>query len=245
MASREMAGSAWPATRRRERLFYTGMAVAIVVTVFAGFARTYYLKSYFGGAALSPLLHVHGLVFTSWLALFFTQTVLVAARRTDVHRRLGVAGGVLAALVAVAGVVTAVVRAKQGAAPPGFPPLAFLAIPLGDMLVFTSLVGAGFYFRRRADTHKRLMLLATVGILPAAISRLPFEFLKAGPPAFFALTDLFVAACVLYDLAARGRVHPATVWGGLVVVLSQPLRLMIAGTSAWLAVATWLIGWAP
>ena len=144
-----MAAPAWPAARRRERVFYSGMAVAIVVTVFAGFSRTYYLKSYFGGAALSPLLHAHGLIFTSWLALFFTQTVLVAAHRIDVHRRLGLAGGVLAALVAAAGVVTAVVRAKQGAAPPGFPPLAFLAIPLGDMLVFTSLVGAGFYFRRR------------------------------------------------------------------------------------------------
>ena len=236
---------AWPPAKRRERLFYTGMAIAVVATVFAGFARTYYLKSYFGGAALSPLLHVHGVVFTSWLALFFTQTILVAAHRIDIHRRLGVAGGVLAALVAVVGVVTAVVRTKQGAAPPGFAPLPFLAIPLGDMLVFTSLVGAGFYFRRRADTHKRLMLLATIGILPAAIARLPFEVMKAGPPAFFGFTDLFVVACVLYDLAARGRVLPATAWGGLVVVLSQPLRLMIAGTSAWLAVANWLTGWVP
>ena len=57
------------------------------------------------------------------------------------------------------------------------------------------------------------MLLATIGILPAAIARLPFEFLKAGPPAFFALTDLFVALASLYDLAARGRVHSATIWG--------------------------------
>jgi hypothetical protein len=218
------------------------MAVAAVATVFAGFAKTYYLKSYFGGAALSPLLHVHGVVFTSWLALFFTQTVLVAAHRIDIHRRLGIAGGVLAALVAAVGIVTAVVRAKQGAAPPGFPPLAFLAIPLGDMLVFTSLVGGGFYFRRRAETHKRLMLLATIGILPAAISRLPFELLKAGPPAFFGLTDLFVVACVVYDLAARGRVHPATAWGGLVVVASQPLRLMVSSTRGWLAVASWLTG---
>jgi hypothetical protein len=222
------------------------MAVAAVATVFAGFAKTYYLKSYFGSPALGPLLHVHGVVFTSWLALFFTQTVLVAAYRIDVHRRLGIAGGVLAALVAAVGVVTAVVRAKQGAAPPGGPPpLVFLAIPLTDILLFTSLVGAGLYFRRRGDTHKRLMLLATIAILPAAIARLPFELLKAGPPAFFGLTDLFVAACIVYDLAARGRVHPATAWGGLVVVASQPLRLMVASTSAWLAVANWLTRWVP
>lgn len=239
-----MAAPAWPASKRRERFFYCGMAVAVVATVFAGFAKTYYLKAYFGTPALSPLLHVHAVVFTSWLVLFFTQTVLVAAHRIDVHRRLGIAGGVLAALVAAVGAVTAVVRAKQGATPPGGPPpLVFLAIPLTDILVFTSLVGAGLYFRRRGDTHKRLMLLATIALLPAAIARLPFELLKAGPPAFFGLTDLFVAACVVYDLAARGRVHPATLWGGLVVVASQPLRLMVASTSAWLAVANWLTGW--
>ena len=119
----------------------------------------------------------------------------------------------------------------------------FLAIPLFDMLVFSSLVSAGFYFRRRADVHKRLMVLATISILSAAIARLPFGILKAGPPAFFGLTDLFIVACVLYDLIARRRLHRATVWGGLLIILSQPLRLMISGTSAWMAFATWLTHW--
>src|SRR5918998_662628 len=77
--------------RRRERLFYTGMAVAFVITVFAGFARTYYLRPYFGTPQLTPLLHLHGVVFTSWLVLLLAQTALVAANRTNIHRRLGVA----------------------------------------------------------------------------------------------------------------------------------------------------------
>ncbi|MCA1636547.1 MAG: hypothetical protein LC802_23375 [Acidobacteria bacterium] len=111
------------------------------------------------------------------------------------------------------------------------------------MLVFACLVGAGFYFRRRADVHKRLMLLATISILAAAIARLPFEFLKAGPPAFFSLTDLFIVACLVYDLGVRGRVHRATAWGGLLIVASQPLRLWLGGTSVWLAFASWLTGW--
>src|SRR5918997_4593907 len=83
-------------SKRRERLFYTGMAVAFAFTVFAGFARTYYLRPYFGTPSLTPLLHLHGIVFTSWLALLLTQTALVAANRTRIHRRLGVAGAVLA-----------------------------------------------------------------------------------------------------------------------------------------------------
>jgi len=229
------------ARRRREHLFYTGMAIAIVGTVFAGFAPTYYLRPFFGAPPLMPLLHLHGLVFTSWMVLLLTQTTLVAANRTDVHRCLGIAGAVIAVLMVLVGTVTAIIRAKQGAAPPGGPsPLVFLAVPLGDMLVFSILVGAGFHFRRRQDVHKRLMLLATVSILPAAIARLPFGILKAGPPAFFALTDIFIVACIFYDLIARPRIHRATALGALLIVASQPFRLILGGTSAWMSFATWL-----
>jgi hypothetical protein len=230
-------------TRRRERIFFVGIALVAAITVFVGFAPTYFLKSFYGSPPLPPLLHVHGLVFTSWIALLLVQTTLVAAHRTDIHRRLGILGGVIALTMVVVGTVTAIIRAKQGAAPPGIPPLVFLAIPIFDMLVFPSLVAAGFYYRRRADVHKRLMLLATISILAAAVARLPFGILEAGPLAFFALTDLFIAACVLYDLISRGRVHRATVWGGLLIIASQPLRLMISGTSAWMSIATWLTGW--
>ena len=231
--------------RRRERLFYVGMAVLITITVFAGFSRTYFLKTYFGSPDLSLLLHIHGLVFTSWILLFLVQTTLVASRRTDIHRRLGVFGGVLAALVVILGTTTAILRIKvriqSGSNPiPGVPPLSFLAIPLFDMLVFAILVGAALYYRHRADVHKRLMILGTIALLSAPIARLHFTFLPPGPPTFFGLTDLFIVACIVYDLATRRRVHPATLWGGLLIVASQPLRLMISGTPAWLAFAGWL-----
>jgi hypothetical protein len=107
------------------------------------------------------------------------------------------------------------------------------------MLVFPILVGAGFYFRRRPDVHKRLMLLATISILSAAVARLPYV-LSGGPLAFFGLTDLFVLPVVIYDLISRGRVHRATVWGGLLIIVSQPLRLILGGTHAWITFAAWL-----
>jgi uncharacterized membrane protein len=230
--------------KRRERLFYTGMSVALVITVFAGFSRTYYLRPYFTSAPLMPLLHLHGLVFTSWLVLFVTQTTLVAAHRTDIHRRLGILGGVIATLMILIGVSTAVIRASQGATPlPAISPLSFLVIPLGDMFVFATLIGAGFYFRRRPDVHKRLMMLATISILAAAIARLPFAIMQMGPPAFFGLTDLFILACVVYDLVTLKRIHRATALAGLFIVASQPLRLMLGGTHAWLTFAAWLTHW--
>lgn len=204
---RGTAAQAGIVSRRRERLFYTGMAVVFIITVFAGFARTYYLSPLFGTPSLTPLLHLHGVVFSSWLVLLVAQTTLVAAKRTDIHRRLGIAGGAIAALMLVIGTMTAIIRAKIVEVPPGSPsPLAFLTIPLGDMLIFGILVGAGFYFRRRPDTHKRLMLLATIAILPAATARLPFAFIQqVGPLAFFGLADLFVLVCLIYDLITRRR----------------------------------------
>jgi len=231
--------------KRRERVFYTGMAVAFVIVVFAGFSRTFYLRPKFHPEPLIPLLILHGVVFSSWLALLVIQTTLVAANRTRIHRRLGIAGMVLAVLMISIGTFTAIIRAKVFQAPPGSPSaLAFLTVPLGDMLIFGLLVGSAFFFRHRADTHKRLMLLATIAILPAAVARLPFAFVEQGGPlVFFGLADLFIVPCLIYDLVTRGRPHRATVIGGALIVVSHPLRLLIGNTHAWLAFATWLTQW--
>jgi hypothetical protein len=229
----------------RERFFYSGMAIAILLVVFAGFSRTWFLRPYFPQVQrLIPLLVLHGIVFSSWIALFITQTSLVAATRTRTHMRLGIAGGVLACAMIIIGTVTAIVRAKGPSPVPDVNPLSFLTIPLGDMLVFGILIGAAFHFRRRVDIHKRLMLLATIGLLPAAVARLPFDFIQqAGPLAFFGLSDLLIIPCLLYDIVSRGRPHRATVLAGLLIVVSHPLRLIIGGTHAWLAFATWLTHW--
>jgi hypothetical protein len=218
------------------------MAIAIAITVFAGFSRSYFLKAWYGTPELSRLLHVHGLVFTTWVLFFLAQTTLVASGRTYLHRRMGIGGAVLAALVLIVGTTVAIMRVKSGKASPipGVPALAFLAIPLFDMMVFAILVGTALYFRRRLEAHKRLMTLAMISLLAAPIARLHFPLLPPGPPTFFGLADLFIVALLVYDLVTRRKVHPATMWGGLLVVASQPLRLVIAGTPAWMAFAGWL-----
>ena len=232
------AGPAWP--WRRDRLFFSGMAVAVALVVFAGFAPTYYLKGAFGGPQLPPLLHVHGLIFTSWVVLFIVQTRLIASRRTPLHRRLGVVGGLTAVAMLVVGTLAAIAAARRGFTPPGGPPpLTFLIIPLGDLVVFSGLVGTALYLRQRSQTHKRLMLLATIALLTPAIARLP-GIAAAGPPAFWGLTDLFIVACFVYDRVTSGRIHPAFKWGGLFVLAMQPLRLIVGGTGPWLAFAQWL-----
>jgi len=231
-------------SKTRERMFYSGMAIAILAVIFVGFSRTFYLRPYFHSERLIPLLILHGIVFSSWIALFVTQTTLVATKRTRTHMKLGVAGGILASLMIIIGTVTAIVRAKGPSPIPGVNPLSFLTIPLGDMLVFGILVGAAFYFRRKLDTHKRLMLLASIALLPAGVARWPIGFIETGGPLmFYGLADLFIIPCLIYDFATRGRPHKATVLGGALIVISDPLRLVIGGTHAWLVFATWLTHW--
>jgi hypothetical protein len=235
-----MAVHSGVAVAPRRRRFYTGIALAIAVTVFAGFAPTYYLRPYFQSTPLGGLVHLHGVVFSAWVLLFTVQSTLIAAGRTALHRRLGVAGAVLAALLVAVGTATAIAGASKGAGPPDVPPLVFLAVPFFDMVVFTGLAAVGLWHRRRADVHKRLLTLATIALVAAPIARLPFGARMVGLPGVFALADLFIVACIAYDLATLRRVHPATIWGGLAIVISQPLRLAISGTGLWLGFAKWL-----
>lgn len=220
--------------------FYTFASWGVAFLVLLGFAKTYYLKLAFGTPTLPPLLHLHGLVMTLWFGLFLVQTRLVAVHRLDLHRKLGLLGAFLAVSVLVVGTVTAITAARLGHSP-GPPPLIFLVVPLGDMVVFGTLVGTGLQLRSNREAHRRLMLLSCVGILAAAIARVPLEVIaKAGPLAYFGLTDLAIIGCAVYDRSRNGRFHPAFLWGGLFVILSHWLRLALAGTSLWMNVATWL-----
>ena len=231
-----------------DRAFYTGMAILMTLTVVVGFARTYYLRSYFSGpatlsgaASLSPVLHVHALLFTGWMLLFIAQTALVAGGRVRLHRQLGVAGVVLAAAMVAVGATTAVEAAARGAAPPGIDPLAFLVVPIFDITLFAGFVTAAVSARRNKEAHKRLMLLAFVSIVTAGVARLPYV-LSYGPLVFFGLSFLFIVMGICYDLFSRGRVHRVYLWGGAVLVASVPLRLAISGTPAWRAFAQFLAG---
>ena len=219
------------------------MSLAAVATVFAGFARTYFLRSQFQVTPLPVYLRIHGLVFTTWIALFVAQTTLIAARRTDIHRRLGWAGASLAAVMVVAAVTAAILSGRRDvAAGQEDAALTFLTTPLLAMLVFVILVAAAVYYRRSPETHKRLMLLATVSILDAAVARWPVALVSATPWAYYVLTDVFVLIAAAYDLSSRKRVHAVYVWGGLLVVAAQVSRDLVGRTAAWHAFARLLIG---
>ena len=227
-----------------DRRFYGGMAVLIAVIVFVGFSPSFYLAPVFHRAAPPAVRIVHGLMFTSWIVLFAVQTALITTGRVRWHMRTGIAGAMLAGGMVGIGSFVAVLAAREGHAAPGIDPLVFMAVPLFDMAVFAALVVSAVYLRRRPQAHKRLMLLATVSLLGAAAARLPLSYHVPGAPLLYAfvVVDALVLMGVLYDLVTRHRVHPAYIWGGLLIFASEPLRLAIGGTQLWHAFARFLVG---
>ncbi|HEU4993153.1 MAG TPA: hypothetical protein VFT52_11805 [Luteimonas sp.] len=229
-----MAATTAPLQRRgRTRLYRTAALLALAI-VLVGFSRTFFLKFLFGAPPpLSLLTAVHGTIMTTWFVLFIVQTQLVVAGNVRLHRKLGVAGMVLALLVLAAGTTTALVGARLGHTP-GPPPRVFMTVPLGDMVVFAILTGAGFLYRRRSDYHKRFMVLAFAGMITAAVARIPGN---GNIVLDFAETLLFCAGCIAWDTWRERRLHPAFAWGFAVVAISWPLRLWLSGTPAWQAFA--------
>src|SRR6516225_6022125 len=170
-----------PVIRKADRYFFSGMALACAIILFVGF-----LPSYFHRSAelpqLTPLYQLHGALFTAWIVLLVAQTALVAGRRTDIHRTLGIAGAILAAVVFIVGVAVSVETLRRNGGPPGGDPRKFFAIPLGDIIVFGVLVSVAVLQRQQSDTHKRLMLLATVSLLTAAVGRFLRQVGMGGAP---------------------------------------------------------------
>jgi hypothetical protein len=213
---------------RSDRLFFVVIAIAIISTAVVAFS-TALLKTDLVTQLASTWVKFHVVTFSSWLLLFFTQTVLVAARRTDLHRKLGVAGAVLAAVMIGITIQISFEAVRQGNAVltmRAFEAVIFYTVPHVDIILFAILVTAALRMRGKPEIHKRLMLLATIALLDAVADRLPFIW-RGGRFAHFVVQDLFVAAGVGYDLITRGRVNPAYIWGGLLIAICPPGAVLL------------------
>jgi uncharacterized membrane protein YozB (DUF420 family) len=239
-----MATSPALIARLRDRKFYLAMALFAAVVVFAGFARTFFLNPFFARLSLPRLYVFHGIVFSSWIVLLVTQAALISSRKLRVHRLLGYAAIALVLLMIVVGLTMAVRSVQRGFSPPGAPPPhSFMVIPVGDITVFTVLTGLAFWYRNRSETHKRLMLVGTLAILPPATARILLLFTTSAVlPLAYGSAFAVMLGCMLYDYRNHRRVHPAYVWSVLFFAVSVPLRMYIGGTAAWLSFAHWITG---
>lgn len=234
-------------TKRFDQPFFVGITTTIVIFVFVGFARTFYLHRLFDVPAPTSFMAFHGSLMSGWILLLFTQTALIASNRVHWHRRLGIVGACYAVLIVVVGCMATLIAAARevrahsaGVASQ----LTVLALELTQMLLFACLVAAAVRLRNRHDWHKRLMLLATLCILPNVIVRISFltniDFLERNIN-LLGLWALTVILVVAIDSYRRRRLHPALGVVGALVIASLYAAYFVGITSGWMRFATWLV----
>ena len=223
-----------PVNRTVERCFYSGMAILMCVCVYIGFAPTYFGAGMLRAPLPSPILHIHGAAFTLWMALFVVQSALISARRVMWHRTLGTIAFCLPPIMVVLGVIAAVDALHRGVRIGPLDPAVSLAIPLIGIVSFAILIYASWRERRRPDAHKRLILLATIGLVGAAFGRFPWDRIGL-PPAAGAVTGTGVLLLILiaYELITIRRIHRSTMWAAPLTFLAVALAVPIGMTPLW------------
>ena len=118
-----------------------------------------------------------------------------------------------------------------------------MVINFADMVIFPGFVGAAIGFRHRPEIHKRIMIVATISILAPATARIVLLFsLHAILFKAYGISLAVLLGCMLCDYVTHRKVHPAYIWGVLILLISIPMRLYIGGTEAWLSFAHWITG---
>ena len=229
--------------RQYERPFYLGITAIFLIVVLWAFARTFYLKLFFGTPSLPLLLHVHALAMTGWVVLLVVQASLVATRHVRWHRQVGVFGAAWAGLVVILGSVTtlhAAARELQAHSPRAGFQVIIMTLDMSQMALFAAFVTAAILMRDRPDYHKRFMLLTIGCMLPDALARLHVSFIPHGLVRLG--LDGFVVACVLIDTVRYRRLHPALGWGGLALLATFYVALAVAPSPAWMGFVSRLLG---
>ena len=198
-----------------------GLTIAVAAVIVAGFARNYYLRAWIGTRPISPMVHVHGFVMTAWVGLFLAQVLLVARQRTDIHRRLGILGACLAVVVLVLGIYTiaASIARQFPHASPALAARLFVDFDGVSLLLFAGLVTTALLHRRDPETHRRLMLVAMISLLPPAFGRLIAYFtLEHVQIIVFGMMCATVLVYIGLDTLQHRRSHPALLVAGALVL---------------------------
>lgn len=255
-----MSTHSFPERHPWDRNFFLAMLVIIWVVIVSGFGYHNVKKLAAGQFGYPWVVHIHALFFVAWLVFLTAQILLVRRGRVATHRRLGMFGAALAAIMVVLGAMTAITTEQLKFGTPAAD-ARFLSVMFSDMLVFGGLVTAAVIARGRPAAHKRLMLISTLVLTDAGFGRwlspLVGEWLGqknyweiptfaewAWPFVRFQLLPayLLIALAGAYDLYTRRRLHPAYLFA---IAWSMPIHLLAGWLyfqPFWHAVALRILG---
>ncbi len=228
-------------TRFLARYFYLSMTLLIAVIAAYGFSNTIQENLFHPSFPRPASLYVHAALFGAWVVLLITQSALVATRQVRIHKWLGWFGVALGAAMPVVGLTAALQMTRLRAAFGDLDDVAFLIVAFYDMAAFAVLFILAVLWRGSPETHRRLMLIATLGLTVAALTRFPPEIV---PPNFaYIYVDGLILLGPLRDFLVSRRVHPVYRWTLPALIAGQIVANLIYMNRphAWMATALWLI----
>ena len=229
-------------SRIADRVFFSVMPFVMLAMVLYGFARTYFLVGMVAAPLPNKLIHIHGAAFTSWMILLIVQTALVSTKHVKWHMGLGLYGFALAVAMVVLGTLAAVDAMRRGETVLGLDPQTFFVIPVTGMVLFGTLVFFAFKLRRHTEAHKRLILMATMALMDAAIGRWQHPaILQRIPPTQDLVMLALLLTLVVFDLFNLHRVSKYTWRGALFVMVLHLVRVPLGHSAAWHAMTRHLL----
>jgi hypothetical protein len=217
-----------------DRYFYFAMSLLFPMIVVWGFSRTFNENLFRAAVPRPRILWFHGAAFSGWVLFYFFQSILVRTRNVKWHRFFGWFGAALGAAMVPLGVATAIVMSRFHSYQlhqPGSEP--FLIIPFFDMAAFGTLFTLAISWRKKPELHRRLLFVATCGLLDAAFARFDFIFDHA---VFLFCADLLIGLGVVRDLLLNRRVHRV-----YLIALPSLIILQSAVTLIWRSEAAWWV----
>jgi hypothetical protein len=217
-----------------DKFFYFAMSLLFTVIVVWGFSQSANANLFHAVPPRPFLLWIHGAAFSTWVAFYIFQSALVRTRNVKWHRFFGWFGTALGAIMVVLGCVINVVMTRFHAAQTHDADPAFMSIPFYDMLAFGTLLALAIAWRKKPDLHRRLLFIATCGLMDAPFGRFDFVYYNS---LFFACVDLLILAGVARDFAVDGRVHKVYRYALPLLILGQSIAIYL-----WHGALTWWLG---
>ena len=231
-------GSNKTGTRAFHPSFYFWMILVMAVFVFGGFGMTYLYPLATGTfPPAPPVVHLHGIVFFSWMILLIAQPTLVGFRNVALHRSIGTFGIALATAVMFMGLTTQLLGAAHSRDHPTTN--LYNGVYLGIMAV----TGFGLMFTlairntRRPEIHRRMILLAMLPILPPGIHRfymVPLGLKNFPIAAMYTTLDAMALAILIQEWRSTRRISGYTVLGVGWILVQQALHYPVTH-SQWFA----------
>lgn len=226
--------------RVKQRPLYVVLGVLMMLIAAAGFVPESARMVLHHTVPRYPIVHIHAVIFGGWLLLFITQAVLAASGQIAWHRRLGNFLFAYALLMFVAGVLVTIDRFVHEVQAGDIVTARTTNLsPVIDMLAFPAFFCAAWFYRRKPEVHKRLMVVTATMLLYAAIVRIgPINF-RHSIMLVMAVWSFPIVIAVAHDLGFARTLHRTYVVGILAVVVLS-MRPLLENSTPWKGATNWL-----